>query len=397
MGFAICTLLATAVAGISAPTSTQADSHTQPIETKEQPIAATETKTLINFDAFTGKITGSRLRVRLQPSLDGIILEELNQGDLVVVTDEVDNFFAVKPDSSRKGYIYRAYVLDNVVEANNVNLRLSPDTHAPVLCQLNQGDHVVGAPNAENPKWLEVSLPETVRFYVSKEYIANVGDASLYKRQQTRKQQLASRLDSLEKTIHTEMSKSFADIQLVPYVNELKTIVAQNQDLPQLADRAQLAIKTTQDEYLQMSLSKTIAPPTPPSTPELLAAAPAAIDLEVIQPRLASFSLEQQENSVVEQALKTGRFSSKDAFYTEALKEAQEIAGQLVPYDRPVKNRPGDFMLVDSKTKVPVAYIYSCNVNLHPFSGQVVRLMVSPRPNHHFALPAYVVLDVCCW
>ena len=110
--------------------------------------------------------------------------------------------------------------------------------------------------------------------------------------------------------------------------------------------------------------------------------------------RLVSTLLEQQEEGFIEQALRSGKVANKQAFYAEALKNAQEIEGQLVPYDRPVKNRPGDFMLVDGKTKVPVAYLYSCSIDLHPLAGQVVHLAVAPRPNHHFALPAYIVLDV---
>ena len=386
MGFSLIAILAAAVSG--APLPPQAEPGVP-----SEPQVQRPAKTKKAFDSFTGKVTCSRLRVRLQPNLEGTILEELVQGDLVVVTEQVDDFYAVMPDPSRKGYIYRAYVLDNVVEANNVNVRLGPDTHTPIFCQMNQGDRVCGAACPDNNKWLVVDLPETTRFYVAKDYILNIGDPGLYKRTQTRKQQVAARLDAIDKTIQEELAKPFDEIQLVASVNDLKTIAVQEEDLPELASRAQSLLKSTQEQYLQLSLGRTpvaVSAEAPEAAPsKLIAMVPLEVPIKMV-----SAALQLQEEGLIEQALQAGRAASKEAFYSEALKVSQEIAGQVVPYDRPVRNRPGDFMLVDSKTKVPVAYLYSCTVDLRPFAGQVVRLSVDPRPNHHFALPAYAVLDV---
>jgi hypothetical protein len=389
MGFPLFAILAAAVSGVSVPSPTDSETASLPTPVAQSP-APKQIRAPKNLESFTGKVTCSRLRVRLQPSLEGVILEELNQNDMVVATDQVDDFYAIKPDPTRKGYIYRAYVLDNVVEANNVNVRLGPDTHTPILCQMSQGDHVCGTVCPENNKWLVVELPETIRFYVAKDYIVNVGDPGLFKRTQARKQQVAARLDAVDKSIQEELAKSFDDVQLVSYVNDLKTVVAQNQDLPELAGRAQALLKSTQEQYLQLSLGRTL----PAAKEEAADSKAIAMAIPETLQRPVSVSLEQQEEGFVEQALRSGQITNKQAFYSEALKNAQEIVGQLVPYDRPVKNRPGDFMLVDGKTKVPVAYLYSCTIDLRPFAGQVVRLAVSPRPNHHFALPAYAVLEV---
>ena len=391
MVFPLFTILAAAVSGASLPQQTELS--TAPAPSSVEPSIQRQHKAPKNFEAFTGKVTCSRLRVRLQPSLDGTILEELAQGDMVIVTEELDDFYAVLPDPSRKGYIYRAYVLDDVVEANNVNIRLGPDTHTPIFCQMSQGDRICGAACPENNKWLVVDLPETLRFYVAKDYIANVGDPGLYKRTLARKQQVASRLDLLDTSIQGELGKSFDDIQLVSFVNELKMISVQNQDLPELASRAQALLKSTQEQYLQLSLGRAPSVAKDEHQEEAGSKAIAMTNLEVPRAMISTL-LEQQENGIIDQALKAGKAASKEAFYSEALKTAQEIAGQLVPYDRPVRNRPGDFMLVDGKTKVPVAYLYSSTVDLRPFAGQVIHLSVVPRPNHHFALPAYVVLDV---
>jgi hypothetical protein len=410
MGFACFAIFAAALAdGSVAPTPPPPPEEiTFEVEGPEQKLATSEPSkgripSARPYEAFTGKVTGSRLRVRLQPNLDGMIIKEVKQGDLVVVTGEVDDFYVVKPEPECKGYIYRAYVLDNIVEANHVNVRLGPDTNAPILTQVGQGDHITGSICPTNSKWLMVDLPQTVRFYMAKDYIANVGDASLYTRVKMRQQQMSQKLDTIAKNIQNELNHSFADIQLVSYVNDLKTIIAQNNDLPEIADRAQGLMKSMQEKYLQLSLGRPLStesdvPATPPAPVSQIAMvdAPAASspDMNAAPIRhLSSFVLEQQEMGVIDQALRSGKAPGKDAFYAEELRHALEIIGQLVPYDRPVKNRPGDFMLVDTKTKVPMAYLYSSTVDLHQFAGQTLRLLVSPRPNHHFALPAYFVLE----
>ena len=68
------------------------------------------------FEPFTGKIKKQKVRMRLQPLYDGQILKEMNSGDMVIVVGESDDFFAVQPPAEFKGYVYRTYVLDNVIE-----------------------------------------------------------------------------------------------------------------------------------------------------------------------------------------------------------------------------------------------------------------------------------------
>jgi hypothetical protein len=358
-------------------------------------------KSNVAFEPFTGKVTGSKVRLRLQPNLDGVILKELNLGDLLVVTGELDDYYAVRPERHIKGYVYRTYVLDNIVEANNVNLRIEPDTKAPVLTQLGQGDTINGTICSENNKWLMVELPDTVRFYVAKDYVAHLGDALLYDRIETRRQQATKRLTEIDLAIKQELQKNFQDIQLISFVDELKTIIAQNQDLLAITDQAQALIKTTQEEYLVHSHanahSTQVAQNVP--VPDQLDPITLPVSQGDIRPQThyASFALEQQEISLLEHAIQSGKTSSKEMFYADEVRIAQELMGQIVPYERVVKGRPGDFMLVEAKTKVPVAYLYSCHIDLASYVGQTVRITVAARPNHHFALPAYFVHDLKKW
>jgi len=63
-----------------------------------------------------------------------------------------------------------------------------------------------------------------------------------------------------------------------------------------------------------------------------------------------------------------------------------------VTYETNVKNRPGDYILYGSHA--PLAYLYSTQVPLDQYEGQIVTLLASPRPNNHFAFPAYFILAV---
>jgi hypothetical protein len=123
------------------------------------------------FEPFTGKITRDRVRMRLMPDLTSKILKEFAKNDLVTVVDETEEYFAIKPSPDQKAYVFRSFVLDGIVEANHVNVRLGPDLESPVIGQLKQQDTVEGVICETNPKWLEITPPETVHFFVYKEYI----------------------------------------------------------------------------------------------------------------------------------------------------------------------------------------------------------------------------------
>jgi hypothetical protein len=117
------------------------------------------------FKAFTGKVTGKRVRLRNAPTLTSNTIRELNNGDMLVVVGEESDFYAVQPISGLKGYIYRTYVLDDVVEGTRVNVRLAPDLESAVVAQLNSGDRIKGVVSCiriaygGKAKWPSCSTP----------------------------------------------------------------------------------------------------------------------------------------------------------------------------------------------------------------------------------------------
>ena len=83
---------------------------------------------------------------------------------------------------------------------------------------------------------------------------------------------------------------------------------------------------------------------------------------------------------------------SMNDFYAEQKNEAITLQGVLEPYHSSVKSKPGDFVLVNQSSHLPIAYLYSTQVNLDSYVGKEVSVIVSSRPNRHFAFPAYFVL-----
>ena len=79
-------------------------------------------------------------------------------------------------------------------------------------------------------------------------------------------------------------------------------------------------------------------------------------------------------------------------FYDEEQLNATILTGIIESYSRPVKNRPGDFILrIDN---LPVAFLYSTKINLQDKVGQKVTMKASSRRNNNFAFPAYYVLSI---
>ena len=178
---------------------------------------------LIADPPFTGKVVRNKVRLRLQPNLESKILQELNKGDLLIVTEASEDFYAVKPPMDVKGYVFRTFVLDNVVEGNRVNIRLEPDTEAIVIGQLNKGAQIQGTISSLNNKWLEIALPEDVRFYVSKEYVEKIGDGQLFGQLHKRKEEVQKLLDKAKKMAQEQIEKPFLQIQLEPVYSSPKS------------------------------------------------------------------------------------------------------------------------------------------------------------------------------
>jgi len=344
-------------------------------------------------DPFTAKITKTRVRERLKPHLDSPIIKELNTDDSVIVTGTVDDFYAVLPGNEVKGYIYRSYILDGEIVGQHVNVRLEPET-GPIIFQYNAGQKVTGVPSIKNNKWLEIALPQDVRFFVAKDFVSKIGDSSLFYTLQNKKNEIEERLSYIGKTTSEEMKKEFREIKLTPFVTELKELACSSKDWPALAEKAQNMLKQLEEEYLQKGIaSNEKNEPAKEVTVEKRDFAP-----EVIVTKDEDFSAPlpflEREKKIIALALETKCCVSEDEFYQNELKGCREIFGIVKPYNRSVKNAPGDYVLVNPKTNIPECFIYSTKINLAKCINQEVALGAVERPNNNFAYPAYFVMKV---
>lgn len=385
-----------------------------PEDSQSAPVAPTVTKSVKPFTAFTGKTVKSKVRVRLQPNLDAPILREISKNEIFVVVGETDDFYAIEAPSDIKGYVFRTYVLDNVIEGSRVNVRLEPNLDSPIIAQLHTGDHVDGQVSPLNSKWMEIAPPSSTRFYIAKDYVDNIGNADLKASLDVKKEEGLRLLNSTFAISQTEMHKEWNQINIDPLTNNLNKIVDSYPEFPELQLKAKELLTMIQESYVQKKMAylenlaqnmdlinahkaaqnqpeiaqAEIAIETPsvessaPNIPSTLSAADKMNAWLPVENRYFESWSEIHDN----QAIST--------FYDEQMQHAVTLKGIIQPYERSIRNKPGDFVLLNANTRVPVAYLYSTRVNLQDLVGQEKTIKVSPRDNNNFAYPAYFVLGV---
>ncbi len=408
------------------------------------PVAA---PTQAAFQPFTGRVTGQRVRLRAGYEGDSAIIKEVNRGDLLIIEGEKHDFYAVHPPKGTKGYIFRSYVLDNVVEGSRVNVRLSPDLDAPIIGQLHAGTRVEGQPCTSNPKWLEIVPNEGVHFYVAKKFIEHAGDIHFLSLCEQRRQEVNHLLNSAYLVGQGELRKAFPEINLAKIHEGFDRILSEYQEFPEQLARAQEAKKLIQETYLQKQIAylevqsqqssdqlaarnaaltaelanyqdrlheleaslneqreqahaamvayDTTSEETTVAAPHLTAsplAAPSTTPMPVIHLSMTDQMRRWQpcEEALFRQWSEENEQDSEETFYADQRLNGEILHGVVHHFDRAIKNPPGDYILM--RNNRTVAYLYSTQVNLDTLVGKEVTLLGSPRDNHHFAFPTYFVL-----
>lgn len=406
------------------------------IETKEE-LASPKTEkqqqkqtavALAKFEPFTGKITKPRVRLRLQANYEGPVLREMNPNEYVIVLGETEDFYAVQPPDDFRGYVFRTYVLDNVIEADRVNVRLKPDREATIVSQLKNGDRITGAPSTENNKWLEIRLPNKTRFYVAKEYVDKVGDISFKERLDKKREAAYSLLHTTDAMSKAEMQKPFDQMSITGIKANYQHIINDYSEFTEATTKAKESLANIQEghtakklAYLeeQSRLSFTTAEANKKLNAELQAqkhkinylqqqieqerqnvmtAQPveeAAYDTKKPTPLPINMSiwLPIEESLFHAWAQQTGIHNPQE-FYQDQKQKGFVLRGIVDPYNRSLKNKPGDYMLLNTVSKLPFAFLYSTHINLQDYVGHEVSIIVSPRNNFNFAFPAYFVLTI---
>lgn len=336
---------------------------------------------------FTGKVKKNKVRLRLQPNTDSPVVKELEKGALLLVTGELDDFWAVSPTNDIKAYVFRSFVLDNQIEGNRVNVRLEPNTEAPILAHLNSGDIVEGTICAASNKWLEITPPATVQLYIAKNYVENLGGPEVKVAYETKYKKASQDLLLAQQFAESEMQKNFPSIDFDKMNHNFLTITQEYTAFPELVEQAQELLVKTQEQFLDKRIayleSKTYEEET--------------LAVEAKKEQSTPPTDKMQLWAPVEEALYLSWVNVNDSrdmqeYYEDQKLAAAKVTGILEPYLAPVKSRPGDYFI--KQDGLPVGYVYSTKINLQEFVGKKVTCIAFPRPNNNFAFPAYFVSEI---
>lgn len=387
------------------------------------------------FSPFTGKVNGSKVRLRAQAGLESHVVRETSTGELFAVVDLENDFYAVAPPKGTKGYVFRTYILDGVVEGERVNVRLAPDMDSPVIGKLRSGEKINATVCSSNSKWYEIDLPSTSRFYIAKEYIENIGPSELLAKIEHRRAEATHLLSSAFQFGRSEIQKPFEEIDFNSIHQKFQRLIKDYEDLSEIVEKTRDADRLLEETYVQkkiafleskadrvtasndmtashmkkiiemgrdlkIPINETVAinetSSKTPLTTQIGEAASETIGFSAAAktPLITEKMMTWQplEESLYHLWAITHENHTMEEFYADESSNATILTGVVESYNRPVKNKPGDFLLKNEN--VPVAFLYSTKVNLHEIVGKKVTLIGAPRPNNNFAFPAYFVLSV---
>lgn len=362
-----------------------------------------------SFSPFTGKVTGNKVRLRNAPDLQGDIIKEMNKEDLLLVVAEEGDFYAVQAPTDIKGYIFRSYLIDDAVEANNVHIRLEPHTKAPIIGCAKKGAQVKGKISPESRKWFELRSSELIRLYISKDYITKLGGPDFLPLMEKRKDEVEALLQSSFNDAEAQCNKDFLSMDPQPIIRRLEKIMHEYADFPSHVLRAKEILAALRENYLnkkeshlqtEESNTETVKEAKFPEVESIPAKAQTKEGsfweekkrdwaYEDVTPKMERW--EKVEKDLFQSWLAYHPNNKPKDFYLEQKANATRISGKLAPYNHHVKNKPGDYLLLENG--IPIAYLYSTSIDLEKWIGKHVSLLVSPRPNHHFAFPAFYVID----
>lgn len=356
-----------------------------------QEISTPQTQALF---PFTGKVNGNKVRLRIRAELDSPVVQELTKDDLFTVVGEQEGFWAVEAPKNANLYIFRSFVLDNIVEGSRVNVRLYPDLEAPIIAHLNTGDRIDGRVCAANSKWLEMSPPAGTQFFIAKDFIEKIGPADIKAQMDDLLAKSAEKLSSITLLANAELSKDPSAIDTDQVVKAYEAFMEENREFPSKVTAAKEALA----RFQQASLQKKKPTPEPKAEEKVAIAFEKTSSRKKTAPKTSEASPGITDKMLLWQPVEESLYLSwasvndratKDEFYVDQKLSAVPLSGIVDVFNSPVKNKPGDYVI--KVGDVPIAYIYSTEVNLQELIGQKVHLKGIPRANHHFAFPAYFV------
>jgi hypothetical protein len=358
------------------------------------------TLSLNALEPFTGEVQNDKVRLRLSPVLESLVLEEVEKGTLLAIKGEEEGFYSLEPTENLKAYVYANFIENGKCLASNVNVRLSPSVDAPVLAQLQQGDQVIEVDAKPQSGWIQIKPPKSVNLYVAKEYIKNIGSIGYIISQKRRDLEVKNLIKKTKENKAVEFSKPFMHISLQNILTPLEKVLNDYKDFPHLVNDAVMLVHQYKQDYLQLkvqfleneknTLVTTVVEPRKSLIPQN---STPLIEKVAIKVDAKDEFVEIEEN-IYNNWRSKHKNEGYELYKKTQLQSADELQGILEPYNRLLKNKPGNYVLVNPLNKLPIAYIYSTTVSLKEYEGQIVTILATERPNHNFAFPAYHVWSI---
>lgn len=346
--------------------------------------------------AFTGKVVGKHVRLRTLPDLESFVVKELGKSELLVIDGEKNDFYSVVPLQETKAYVFRSFILDNIVEGNRVNVRLKPDLDAPIIGHLTSGQHIDGEICQKSHKWLQIAPPKETRFYVAKEYIEQVGGPELKAAHEKRKTTASGLIDSAQLLTQAEFRKPFEEINIDRLTRNYQTVINDYSDFPEFAEKAKANLAAANENYLQKKLAYLEAKASRLGAHFASGSTSSDVDSDSVisssSPTDRMHIWEPIEKAIYLTWATMHHSKTMDDYYKDQRLQAVTISGLLEAYPDPVMNKPGDYML--KERDLPLGYLYSTHLDLEQYVGRNVKFIVTPRPNNNFAFPAYYVIGI---
>jgi uncharacterized protein YgiM (DUF1202 family) len=346
-----------------------------------------------SFTAFSGKVLGYKVRLRTKPDLESPIIAQLNKNDLLLIVGEENDFWKAQPPSQTNLYVFRSYVIDDTVEANRVNIRLLPNTESPIIGQLQKGQKITGSISKLNNKWFEITPPKNTVFYIAKEFVGYAGNSSYIVTMQKKTEEVKELLSKAYLYTEQQCKKPFNKMNPDKAIVLFEKIIENYSEFEEYVQQAKEGLSLLQDSYLQKKIAflETKANITTAEKKEL-----ASTQIPSTLSSKQTLSTKMEQWKPIEQSLfqKWSSFhpnKTMNDFYKEQKINSIAIQGTVQKFQQDIHHKPGDYILVGNNT--PIGYLYSTMIDLEKLEGKKVTLHVSPRSNHHFAFPAYFVLE----
>jgi hypothetical protein len=336
------------------------------------------------FKPFTGKIKGKKVRLRASADIEGAVIGELNQGELISIVDDKGDFWAITPTAEAKAYVFRSFVLDNTIEGQRVNVRLQPSTEAPIIGHLNTGDKIEGRTCSTNNKWLEIKAPESTRFYVAKEFVEHAGGPEMKSQHEKRLSLGKQMLEASLSLAKSELKKSYDRIELEKVTGPLKGLIEEYADIKVVSAQATQELASLQEALLQKRITylENKARGIDPQQEQALSA-------DVVTEKMKLW--EPAEEALYLSWSTANEDKNLENYYEEQKAEACALTGVVETYDTCSRNKPGDYLIKDQDQIK--GCLYSTKVDLSQYVGKKITVYGIERPNNNFAFPAYFVVE----